>query len=39
MTSPTGNPSDLDAAAERIRQLNERILESARATGLTTLDV
>lgn len=39
MTSPTNNPSDLDAAAERIRQLNERILESARATGLSALDV
>jgi mevalonate pyrophosphate decarboxylase len=39
MTSPDANRSDLDAAAERIRQLNERILESARNTGLSSLDV
>ena len=39
MTSPDANRSDLDAAAERIRQLNERILESARNTGLSTLDL
>jgi hypothetical protein len=39
MTSPNGNRSDLDAAADRIRQLNERILDSARNTGLSTLDV
>ncbi len=31
--------SDVDAAAERIRELNERILQSGRQAGLSTLDV
>jgi hypothetical protein len=39
MTSPNADRSDFDAAAERIRQLNERILESARNTGVSTLEV
>jgi hypothetical protein len=39
MNTPDEHDPDVDAAADRIRQLNERILESGRQAGLSTLDV
>jgi hypothetical protein len=38
-TPPHEHHSDVHAAAERIRELNERILQSGQQAGLSTLDV
>jgi len=42
VTEPTGNPSfeipSIEDATQRIRDLNERIIESSKTAGLVTLD-
>jgi hypothetical protein len=42
-TTPSDNPMSIDLgayedAAARVRELNERIIESSKAAGLTSLD-
>lgn len=38
-TTPLGvDPAAYEEAAKRIRDLNERLIESSKAAGLTTLD-
>ncbi len=39
MDTPNQPNADVDAAAERIRELNEKILQSGQQAGLSTLDV
>ncbi len=39
MDNPLKKDADADAAAKRIRQLNERIIEIGQRTGLTSLDL
>ena len=38
-TSSNGNGNTADAAADRIRDLNERIIESSKKAGNTYLDI
>jgi hypothetical protein len=37
-TSSTSQPFDVDAATERIRSLNETVLEAAKKSGMASLE-